>query len=63
MTTPIDSHKDHKWVEIPPCIYCDDCGVKLYQGELPVDEDNKEQLSQYLDDIIKAAKNYVQENC
>ena len=30
-------HADHPWSQVGPCVYCDDCGTRLYQGELPED--------------------------
>jgi len=41
-------HKDHIWVEVSPCIYCDDCNVRLYQGTLP---DNQEEMCLFLDSL------------
>lgn len=31
----LQEHADHEWVEVPPCVYCKPCKVRLYQGELP----------------------------
>ena len=30
----LDAHKDHEWVQIGPCVYCDDCNTRLFQGRL-----------------------------
>jgi len=61
MTTPINSHKDHKWVEVPPCVYCDDCGVRLYQGTLP---DNQDEMADFLDALVIAINtSRTEEDC
>jgi len=49
MTTPINSHKDHKWIEVPPCVYCDDCGERLYQGTLPKTPEDREAMNDFFD--------------
>ena len=33
----LDLHIDHTWKQVGRCVYCDDCGVRLYQGKLPPD--------------------------
>jgi hypothetical protein len=30
----LDAHKDHEWVQVGPCVYCDDCNTRLFQGRL-----------------------------
>jgi hypothetical protein len=30
-------HMPHRWKQVGRCVYCDDCGVRLYQGTLPAD--------------------------
>lgn len=40
---PWVEHADHKWVEHAPCVYCDPCGVRLYQGRLPIERDPERQ--------------------
>lgn len=32
-------HRDCAWEEIPPCVYCKDHGIRLYQGTLPAAKD------------------------
>ena len=34
-TMPWEGHEDHEWREVPPCVYCVPCGLRLYQGSLP----------------------------
>jgi hypothetical protein len=29
------SHIDHNWRKIGGCVYCTDCDVRLYHGDLP----------------------------
>lgn len=31
-------HRDCEWEEVPPCVYCKDHGVRLYQGSLPAEK-------------------------
>jgi len=31
----LEEHREHQWREIPPCVYCVDCDIRLYQGSLP----------------------------
>jgi hypothetical protein len=33
------AHEEHRWVEVAPCVYCDDCNIRLYQGTLPERKD------------------------
>jgi hypothetical protein len=33
----IEPHYPHTWRQVGRCVYCDDCGVRLYQGRLPAD--------------------------
>lgn len=33
----LDLHIDHAWKQVGRCVYCDDCGERLYQGSLPPD--------------------------
>lgn len=28
-------HEDHPWKQVGLCVYCEQCGVRLYQGDLP----------------------------
>jgi hypothetical protein len=28
-------HDDHPWSQVGPCVYCDPCGIRLYQGSIP----------------------------
>lgn len=28
------AHADHEWVQVGPCVYCDDCNERLFQGRL-----------------------------
>lgn len=35
MTMPWEGHEEHEWREVPPCVYCVLCDVRLYQGSLP----------------------------
>lgn len=32
-------HGEHEWEEIPPCVYCKPCRVRLYQGSIPAEKD------------------------
>ena len=36
---PWVKHADCTWKEVPPCVYCVDHGVRLYQGSLPPERD------------------------
>lgn len=31
------AHEAHTWKQVGRCVYCDDCGDRLYQGRLPKD--------------------------
>ena len=33
----IAAHAPHTWRQVGLCVYCDDCGERLYQGQLPDD--------------------------
>jgi hypothetical protein len=39
MQMPWEEHADCRWVEVPPCVYCDDHNVRLYQGTIPPEKD------------------------
>lgn len=34
LTAMLDAHADHEWVQVGPCVYCDDCNTRLFQGRL-----------------------------
>lgn len=36
-------HSEHKWGQQGRCVYCVDCGVRLYQGKLPAPGKQKEE--------------------
>ncbi len=36
---PWDEHAECQWKEVPPCVYCADHGVRLYQGSIPAEKD------------------------
>jgi hypothetical protein len=31
----IMAHDEHEWEQVGRCVYCHDCGVRLYQGTIP----------------------------
>jgi len=31
----IAEHDDHAWQQVGRCVYCHDCGLRLYQGTMP----------------------------
>lgn len=33
----LEIHEAHTWRQVGRCVYCDDCGERLYQGYLPKD--------------------------
>ena len=35
----IEQHRDHEWREVPPCVYCVPCDVRLFQGSIPAEKD------------------------
>lgn len=35
----LERHGDHEWREVGPCVYCEPCGVRLYQGSIPPEKD------------------------
>ena len=35
MFAEIARHDDHTWEQVGRCVYCDDCGQRLYQGRIP----------------------------
>jgi hypothetical protein len=37
ISATLDKHLDHKWKQVGRCVYCHDCGERLYQGQLPAD--------------------------
>ncbi len=45
-------HKDHEWEWRDPCVYCKDCGVRLYHGSLPQDEEDKAHTIETLDSLV-----------
>lgn len=46
--TQMSLHDDHIWERIGPCVYCDDCKVRLYQGRIP-DSHTKVRVHSYWD--------------
>ena len=34
-TVLLYEHADCKWSQVGRCVYCDDHGVRLYQGDMP----------------------------
>ena len=44
-------HKDHEWELISPCVYCKDCGIRLYHGGLPESQQAKEDTIKTLDSL------------
>jgi hypothetical protein len=34
-TDLIQEHRPHRWEEVGICVWCVDCNVRLYQGNLP----------------------------
>jgi len=36
----IAKHNEHAWKQIGRCVYCDDCGERLYQGRIPKSHTN-----------------------
>jgi hypothetical protein len=38
----LGEHVDHPWRQVGPCVYCDTCGVRLYQGEALTEDDKNE---------------------
>ena len=35
----LEAHAEHEWEEVPPCVYCKPCKVRLYQGSIPASKD------------------------
>lgn len=35
------AHADHTWEQAGRCVFCHDCGTRLYQGKLPPDRVEK----------------------
>lgn len=31
----VTGHEPHRWEQVGACVYCTDCNVRLYQGDLP----------------------------
>ena len=48
-------HGDHKWSQQGRCVYCDTCGVRLFQGKLPAPGKQKEMASD-TDTMLAAAR-------
>jgi hypothetical protein len=40
MFEEIARHEDHAWQQIGRCVYCMDCGERLYQGRIPASHAN-----------------------
>ena len=38
LTELLETHGEHRWEEVGPCVWCADCNVRLYQGTLPDDK-------------------------
>jgi hypothetical protein len=38
----LNKHACHPWKQVGPCVYCDTCNVRLYQGEPFTDEEKQE---------------------
>jgi hypothetical protein len=43
-------HAEHPWQQVGPCVYCDACNVRLYQGEVMTDIEKAE-----LRDVVREA--------
>ena len=35
-------HAEHPWKQVGACVYCDTCGVRLYQGEALTEQEKAE---------------------
>jgi hypothetical protein len=40
MSHPALSHTEHCWEQVGRCVYCVDCGQRLYQGSIPREHTN-----------------------
>lgn len=49
------AHADHKWSQQGRCVYCDTCGVRLYQGKLPAPGKQKEE-AESIDRLLADAR-------
>jgi hypothetical protein len=38
-------HQDHCWQQVGRCVYCADCGQRLYQGQIPPEHTNVKRRS------------------
>ena len=36
------AHAEHEWVQVGPCVYCDDCNTRLFQGRLAGDRKDRD---------------------
>lgn len=50
----IAEHLDHDWVKTGTCVYCDPCGVRLYQGDVCTGEE-KAAMAALFDAAAKAS--------
>ena len=46
----IRAHVDHVWSQVGPCVYCEPCNVRLYQGQVALFEE-KEAMAVIFDGI------------
>jgi hypothetical protein len=53
-------HADHTWSQQGRCVWCDDCGIRLYQGTLPARGEQKRQATD-IDNMLAAARKRVEE--
>jgi hypothetical protein len=44
-------HVDHEWKQVDPCVYCDQCGTRLYQGQAPDSAEEKQAMAAIFDGI------------
>jgi len=46
-----------EWSQIGPCVYCK-CGQRLYNGDIPEDEEGRKEMATFLYRVAKATFNH-----
>jgi hypothetical protein len=56
MFAGIAKHDDHCWEQVGRCVYCVDCGQRLYQGRIPSDHTNVRTKRRVHDETPRATR-------
>jgi len=56
----LSDHAEHVWSQQGRCVWCDDCGIRLYQGKLPARGEQKEHATD-IDNVLAPLRKKVEE--